>query len=91
VRYRGALKDTSVTTDDKGEFSVSWTVAGPYWIGASYPARRPMGAGGPGGGEGGPQGGPPTGPQAGAIPPAQNQAPSERRLSYSATFEVLPF
>jgi uncharacterized GH25 family protein len=89
VRYRGALKDTSVTTDAKGEFSVSWTVAGPYWIGASYPARRPMGAGGP---QGGPPGNPQAaGPQSGATPPAQNQAPPERRLSYSATLEVLPF
>ncbi len=40
VQHRGALKDISATTDDKGEFTVTWPLAQMYWIGASYPARR---------------------------------------------------
>ena len=39
VRYRGVLKEIRVTTDAKGEFSVTWPEAGMYWINASYPPR----------------------------------------------------
>lgn len=39
VRYRGDLMETDVTTDDKGEFTVTWPLAQMYWIGASFPPR----------------------------------------------------
>ncbi|MGA9657990.1 MAG: DUF4198 domain-containing protein [Asticcacaulis sp.] len=40
VKYRDAIQDTSVTTDAKGEFTVTWPLAERYWIGASYPPRE---------------------------------------------------
>ena len=39
VRYRGVLKETAVTTDANGEFSVTWPMPQMYWINASYPPR----------------------------------------------------
>ena len=53
VRYRGALKDTDVTTAADGTFSVTWPMGEMYWIGASYPARPAEGSEGkgPGGGD----------------------------------------
>ncbi len=39
VRYRGVLNEVRVTTDARGEFSMTWPEAGMYWIGASYPPR----------------------------------------------------
>lgn len=39
VRYRGVLKEMTITTDAKGEFSVTWPEAGMYAISASYPPR----------------------------------------------------
>jgi uncharacterized GH25 family protein len=47
VRYRGVLKEITVTTDAKGEFSVSWPEAGMYWVSASYPPRPPVVEGAP--------------------------------------------
>lgn len=39
VRYRGVLREIAVTTDAKGEFSVTWPMPQMYWINASYPPR----------------------------------------------------
>ncbi|NTV11558.1 MAG: DUF4198 domain-containing protein [Zoogloea sp.] len=45
VRYRGVLKEISLATDAKGEFSVAWPEAGMYWISASFPPRAAQPAG----------------------------------------------
>lgn len=90
TRYRGALKDTDVTTAADGTFSVTWPMGQMYWIGASYPARPPEGGEGKGGegkggdgkdGQGKGMGG---GDHGGGDMPAQ-------RWSYAGTFEVMPF
>lgn len=47
VRYRGALKDTNLTTDARGEVTVTWPLGQLYWVGASYPPRPPQIEGGP--------------------------------------------
>ncbi len=39
VRYRGVLNETAVTTDSKGEFTVTWPLAGMYWLNATYPRQ----------------------------------------------------
>ncbi len=39
VKYRGVLKETALTTDAKGEFTVNWPMPQMYWINAGYPAR----------------------------------------------------
>ncbi len=49
VRYRGALKDTDVTTGADGTFTVTWPMGQMYWIGASYPPRPAEGGEGKGG------------------------------------------
>lgn len=67
VRYRGGIKDQTLTTNDKGEITVNWEFAGMYWINAS------VGGGRPGPGE-----------------ERKADAPPARRVSYSATVEVLP-
>ena len=56
VRYRGVLGEIRVTTDAKGEASVTLPAAGMYWLNASYPvnARGAGGMGGPGAAEAGP-------------------------------------
>lgn len=85
VRYRGALKDQVLKTDANGEFSVTWELAGAYWMNTSYPPRPEAddddhgpAAGGPAaGGQGGMGGG-----QRGPAAPL--------RMSYSGTFEVMP-
>jgi len=46
VRYRGVLREQTAVTDDKGEFTVTWSEAGLNWVTASYPPRP---AGQPGG------------------------------------------
>jgi len=88
VHYRGTLKDWMATTDTNGEVSITWPFAGMYWLGANYPPRgaTPQGDAGngdhpsdhQGGDHPGGHGGGPDGPM-----PAQ-------RLSYVATFDVLP-
>ena len=89
TRYRGALKDTDVTTAADGTFSVTWPMGQMYWIGASYPARPAEGGddhgGNKGGGDHGGDGkGPGGGDHGGGDMPAQ-------RWSYAGTFEVMPF
>jgi uncharacterized GH25 family protein len=97
-RYRYKMGELALKTDAKGEFSVAWTEAGRYWLGANHGGRPQGGPGGPGA-EGGPgAGGPGAGP-GGAPGAGPNGAmgagpmggpPAGRRESYSATFEVLP-
>lgn len=41
VRYRGVLKEFAVTSDAKGEFTVTWPMAEMYWLNTSYPPRAP--------------------------------------------------
>ena len=36
MRYRNEQNDIQVTTNDKGEFSITWPDAGMYWLSASY-------------------------------------------------------
>lgn len=86
TRYRQSSGEQRVVTDAQGQFSVKWALAGLYYISASIGGERPPGAG--------PQGGPPVGGQ-GASAPAPRPAPPvggppQRRVSYAATFEVLP-
>ncbi len=82
TRYRGALKDTDVTTAADGTFSVTWPMGQMYWIGASYPPRPAEGGEGKGGDHGGGDHG--GGEHGGGDMPAQ-------RWSYAGTFEVMPF
>ena len=73
-RYRYKMGEIALKTDAAGEFKVDWPEAGRYWLGVSHGGR--------------PQGGPGAG-----TPPAASTsaaAGSNRRESYSATFEVLP-
>jgi len=74
-RYRSEAGEISATTNDKGEFEVTWPEAGRFWLNAAVGAGAPQG--GAPKGEGKPQGGPPKG---GAGP----------RSAYTAVFEVLP-
>lgn len=39
-RYRDHSNDMTLTSDDKGEFSVSWPAAGMYWLSASLQDDR---------------------------------------------------
>ncbi len=81
VRYRGALKDTDVTTAADGTFSVTWAMGQMYWIGASYPARPAGGEGGEdhGGGKGGQQGQGGQGQARGDNGPGGDRGPGEGR------------
>jgi uncharacterized GH25 family protein len=80
-RYRYKLGEVSLKTDAQGEFTVSWTEPGRYWIGASTGAQGgPGGAGGPGA---------PGAPGAAAGDRGTREAPLQR-AAVSATFEVLP-
>lgn len=45
VRYRGALREISVKTDARGEFSVNWPFPQMYWINASFPPRGELAEG----------------------------------------------
>jgi len=63
ARYRDALGEITLKTDDDGKVSVQWPGAGMYWVGAAVGGRKPG----------------MTGTAAQPI----------RRVSYSATFEVL--
>lgn len=45
VRYRGVLGEIRVSTDAKGEASVTIPNAGMYWLSANYPANRGKGPG----------------------------------------------
>lgn len=42
-RYRYKMGDVGIKTDAKGEFSITWTEAGRYWLGASTGGRPGMG------------------------------------------------
>jgi len=107
VRYRGDMQETDVTTDAKGEISITWPIGQMYWIGASYPPRPQDGGdhdgGQPGGNRGGQQGGGehPGGQGQGAgggegRGPGGGRGPQGpvtpgQRYSYAGTFEVSPF
>lgn len=43
VRYRGTLGEVRLSTDAKGEVSVTLPSAGMYWLSASFPAERAKG------------------------------------------------
>jgi Domain of unknown function (DUF4198) len=45
VRYRGVLNEIRVSTDAKGEVSLTLPDAGMYWVSASYPQNVPPAAG----------------------------------------------
>jgi uncharacterized GH25 family protein len=85
ARFRNALKDTVVTTDAKGEVSVTWPTAGDYLLTVSYPPRPQQ-----------PQGQKPSGAGAAAAPGGEGRSPGggfdmpAKRYSYSAFFEILP-
>lgn len=59
-RYRDTAGQVKLKTDDKGQFSVKWPVAGRYWLGAVLSDKN-----------------------------TTVEKASDRRLSYSATLEVL--
>ena len=40
VRYEGKVNESILTTDADGQFAVTWTKPGMYWINASYPQRQ---------------------------------------------------
>jgi uncharacterized GH25 family protein len=44
VRYRGLVKEFTVTSDANGEVAVVWPMAEMYWLNASYPPRAPAAA-----------------------------------------------
>lgn len=80
VRYRGVLNEIRLVTNDKGEASLTWPAAGMYWVTASWPERVPgMEDQGPG-----------TGQNESKGESKGQTAQPARRLSYSATLEVLP-
>lgn len=60
-RYRYKMGELTLRSDAKGEFSVTWTEPGRYWLGVNHNIAA----------------------EAANVPP-------QRRLSYSATFEVRP-
>lgn len=76
-RYRYDRGEQTLSTDDKGQFTIAWTAPGRYWLGASHGERPPAPQGGPGG---------PGGPM---LTGGTRDKPIER-ASLSATFEVLP-
>jgi uncharacterized GH25 family protein len=84
-RYRSEVGAIISTTNNQGEFEITWPEAGRFWLNAAVGGGR--GPGGP------PVGGPPKGegkpagekPQGG--PPQGEGGP---RSAYTATFEVLP-
>ena len=39
IRYQNKLNEVEVTTNDKGEFKVTWPHPGKYWISADWPQR----------------------------------------------------
>ncbi len=97
ARFRNALKEQALTTDDKGQIKVTWPMAGEYLVTASYPPRRQQ-AEGEGGGQGGPrpegqgqggqgQRGGQGGARMGGGGPGMDM---QDRASYAATFIVLP-
>ncbi|MET0137783.1 MAG: DUF4198 domain-containing protein, partial [Sphingobium sp.] len=91
-RFRAKLGDTSIKSDAKGEILVNWPTAGNIWLGASWPPRPAGGPGGPGGpGAGGPGARAAGSPAAGTAPVGPRPPAAPRRLSYTATYEVLPF
>ncbi|MCW1883140.1 DUF4198 domain-containing protein [Luteolibacter flavescens] len=81
-RYRSEAGEIAATTNEKGEFEVTWPEAGRFWVNAAVGGGRGPGAGGP--------------PQAGGQKPAG--APAQggggggggARSGYTAVFEVLP-
>jgi uncharacterized GH25 family protein len=92
-RYRSDIGEISPTTNDKGEFEITWPEAGRFWLNAAVGGGAPKAEGGPQGGapkaEGGPQGGAPKaegGPPKGAGGPGG----AGPRSAYTAVFEVLP-
>ena len=76
-RFRSEAGEITATTNDKGEFEVTWPEAGRFWLNAA------VGGGVRGPGEGGPQGGPPKGGPGG-------MGGGGARSAYTAVFEVLP-
>ena len=83
-RFRSEAGEITATTNDKGEFEVTWPEAGRFWLNAAVG----------GGGQGGPQGGAPKGegkPKEG--PPKGGpggMGGGGARSAYTAVFEVLP-
>lgn len=79
TRYRDQQNEIRARTNADGQFTITWPQAGLYWLNASL-----------GGGREGPEPdeAPARGQQAAARSPAGEARP--RRLSYSATLEVLP-
>ncbi|TWU20619.1 Nickel uptake substrate-specific transmembrane region [Novipirellula galeiformis] len=43
TRYRNALDETTVTTDEKGEFAVTWAEPGMYWLETSKQDNKVQG------------------------------------------------
>ena len=75
IRYRDKLGDFKATADAQGQFSVTWPVAGMYYLTATHGALpRPSAA---------------ADGKAPQVPAGTLQQPL-RRASYSATLEVLP-
>lgn len=85
VRYRGVLREQTMSTDAKGEFQVKWPEAGMYWINASFPPR-PAPPATPAGDAVKP------GAPGGAVTPAAlvSRDMPAKRFTYGGTLEVLP-
>ncbi len=86
TRYRQSSGEQRLVTDAQGQVSIKWATAGLYYfsasIGGERPPGAPQGAGGPGTGSGA------SAPAPRPAPPVGG--PPQRRVSYAATFEVLP-
>jgi hypothetical protein len=104
ARYSAGIKQIEGKTDAQGKVTLTWPVAGMYWVSVSSPVRQPEGPGGPGGpgGAGGPPaggspaGGAPGGAAAGPGGPGgpggfagRPIRPPQRRDSYIMTVEVV--
>lgn len=73
IRYRDQLREIKVKTDKDGKFSVKWPTAGMYWMSASNATPRTAGAA----------------DASREAQPVGTLAKPIRRVSYSATLEVL--
>ncbi|MGD9842099.1 MAG: DUF4198 domain-containing protein [Steroidobacteraceae bacterium] len=79
IRYRNQVNEIKTTTDQNGNFSVTWPAPGMYWLNASVSniVRSQIAT------PSVPAGGAPTSPMSRPVNPGT-------RTSYTATLEVLP-
>lgn len=80
IRYRDQLNEIKLKTDKDGKFSVKWPAPGMYWMSASNGGQQIMPPGAAANASAAP---------ARAAQPVGTLAKPNRRVSYTATLEVL--